>query len=391
MIDPMQATFKDYQAQYETYLPIPLRKALNCVQVRVCSFVTVVDEYVQIPDLLIRTTQLVVAILSFSPTLGAYLVRTKQFCKDAKNFTNFAQGMKSMSGFLNFKWILRDIIFNVSGLTLFTLSGLSLIERFNILNLTSLKVRLMMIPIFGILPWGGLFVFSATGLMGMIILLGCEKRIKLLKQESRIIKEKLVFWSQPLDLSEVQERFKKSQSKVIDLKDQIATYQQLIQEGKRIEQEVLLNATSVKRVLYTCQKALDELQKALANKEEELRKCKETMSHWEHLEKDWTQIKFQELENFRKAKQDKWQAKLNKLQAEKRNNLISLVSCIIVLTRQALIIVSVALGYGVIALPLLVNTGLDVIVVGSGITSFLMKKSIKRMQVPSVPLNLAIS
>jgi hypothetical protein len=378
-------TFEDYQAQYATSLPIKLREGLTCLQTNVHYAVSVIDATFQTPECVLRIIQLSVALLSLFPSISPSLAIPKQFCKDAKNFTNCIKGLKAIDGFLNFKFAWKCIILNVSGMTLFIVSTLSLIERAQVVDVAAIKAYFIAIPVFGVLPYGGLLPFSIVGLMGIAALLALEKRSKLVEEEIRIKNKKIVSWSQPLDLQTVQIREKNYQTQVSNLQKESDAYQKLINTGKKIQSELDQCKDQTKKI-YTCCKALKALNSIYQKKQTELMKYEKKYSEWKTLKENWNHINQQDLEVFRKAKQDKWKIKLNKIQAEKRSNLLSIANNIIILSRQALVIMSVATGYGIVVLPLSINIGLDAVVAGCGIANFLIKRSIKEIKIP--PVNL---
>lgn len=385
-MNPLDATFEDYQAQYETILPLKVRTGLTYVQIKVHNAVVFIDEFFQAPDCIVRVMQFVVATFSLFPTADSYLEGPKQFCKDAKNFTNFVKGLKSVDGFLNFKFHWKPIVMNISGLTLFIVSGLSLAERFQVYNVASIKTSLLAVPVFGILPWGGLLPFSIVGLMGMISIFAVEKMSRLKIEEMRIKSDKLPFWSTPLDLSKIKEKQCKFHAEILNLQDEINAYEALIQEGTELEVE-LIQQSDQPRPLLACQKALSELNKTMEKAQEILTKVEQKAEKWDLLEKNWRFINFAELENFRQAKQTKWELKLGKVESEKRATMLSITNSMIILGRQALVIVSVATGYGIVTLPFALNIGLDAYVAGTGMVTFLMKRSIKKIKVPSINLD----
>lgn len=385
-MNPLNATFEDYQAQYETVLPLNVRNGLTYVQVQIHYVVTVIDGVIQFPDIVLRTTQLAVAVFSFVPPIAPALEMPKQFCKDAKNLINVIKGLKSIDGFLEFKLSWQPIVMNISGITLLIVSALSLIERVNWVDVHAIKVFLTAIPIFGSLPYGGLLPFSIAGLMGMTACFGSDKRSKLIKDEAYIKNEKFVFWSHPLDLNTVQQRQAKYETRVLNLQAEIAAYEELIEDGKQVQDELDEYPDQAHRV-YACQKALEELSAAWGKKVKDLSKSKEKASQWSALGRDWNQINLQELEDFRQAKYAKWEAKLDRIQLEKKANFIAITNNVIIFSRQALVIISVAMGYGIVTLPLIVNVGLDGTVAGCGLATFCMKRSIKKIKIPRVNLD----
>lgn len=382
-MNPLNAVFEDYQAQYETALPLKAREALSYVQIKVHKAATFVEESSQVLSCVVSLVQFAVVVFSLFPSLdSSYLDGPKQFCKDVRNFTSFVKGSKSIDGFLNFKFKWQPIVLNILGLTLSILSGLSLVERFQFYNVTPIKTALAAIPIFGILPWGGLFPFSVVGVMGIISLFAIEKMGKLKAEEMHIKGDKLPFWSTSLDLSKVKDKQCKFQAEILNLEEEIAAYENLIEEGEEVKAD-LIQRFDQARHLVACQKALNELNNTMTKAKAILAKKEQKAEQWNLLEKNWSYIDPQELESFRQAKQAKWKKKLQKVENEKKATLLSITNSVVTLARQALVIISVATGYGILTLPFLVNIGLDAYIAGTSIITFFMKKSIKKIKIPS--------
>jgi hypothetical protein len=380
------ASFNEYQAKYESsFLPESMGKRWKGFKMGVHRLVAIVDEHVQLPELTIRTLQLGTTILSCFPSVDPLLEMPRQLCKDAKNFTNFLKGVKSIDGFLNFKFTVRHIVLNVSGMTLFILSGISLVDRFRLLDVSVVKIGLSTIPVFGILPFGGLLSLSLLGLLGSVAVLSLEKQQKLQKEIERIKEEKLAFWKQ-LDLSKVQERQRKYEKRISELGKEVEAYQKLKTEGEESARKLNAHPEQIKE-RNACQKALQEINRALQERQQKLDLYQKKLSQWKTLEDQWEQMNPQKLKEFCQAKEKKWQAKLSKIHYEKRTNLFSLVTNATVISRQVLTIVPVMLGYGLVTLPLALNVGLEVVGSGSGVKSFFMKKSLKKMKIsPAVDL-----
>lgn len=380
----MLPTFEDYQAKYETsFLLERLSHQLNDLRRGVHGFVSFVDVAYQKPDVMIKMIQLSVAIFSCFPSLSFAVEAPKQFCKEARNFSNFIKGLKSVDGMLNFQFYWKKIILNIAGMTLFILSSLTLIDRFRLLNISTIKGHLAAIPLLGVLPYGGLLPLSVIGLMSIVVLLSLDTRKKIAKEIDRLKNEKLVFWQQPLIINKVQERQVKYETRVIKLKKEIAACTDLVKEGERVEAELSLDLTQVLKI-KACQKALQELTSIQTNQQTVLDKYERKYSQWNALEREWDYIDLKEVENFRQAKESKWLAKLDKIGSEQMINLLSIASSVGVMSRQLFVIGTVISGYGVIAIPLLANAGIEVVISGGGIVNFFMKRSIQKMTTPSV-------
>lgn len=387
-MNPIYVTFEDYQAKYEAspVLPTKLNAGFNLFRKRVhCVFSAIEKAYQQGPDVVIKTIQLSVSILSCFPSLESSLKIPKQFCKEAKNFTDLIKNLKSIDGLLNFsKFYSKSFILDVSGTLLFILSSITIIDRFQLLDVSIVKVNLAAIPVLGLLPYGGLIALSIFGLMGPTIILSLEKKRKLEKEENRIKSGKLAIWSQSLNLTRVGEKQTKYKFKIAKLEGEIKSYSKLIKNGQRIKQK-LQRLNQVPKV-KSCQKAIQELTSLAKDKQAILDQYNKKYSQWASLKKKWDHIPRQELEDFRQAKENKWQAKLNKIDYEKKGNLLTIGGSMAILTRQIFAVGSVLAGYGVVALPLLFNTGLEVVISGGGIANFFIKRTIQKMELPSIDL-----
>ena len=245
------------------------------------------------------------------------LTQPKQFCKDARNFINFIKGSKSVDGILNFQFSWRIIVLNISGMTLSIVSFLSLAERFKFLDITAIKVCLAAIPVLSVLPFGGLLSLSVVGLMSMTFLLSLDKKRKIEKEQIHIKNIKLSFWSENLDLIKIQEKQTKYKVKVEDLQKEIEIYDGLINQGKLVEEE-LSHHLDQQHKIKICQKAIQELISTLKKKQVGLEQYEEKYSQWKALERKWEHIDLQELDHFREAKENKWKAKIDKLDSERR-------------------------------------------------------------------------
>ncbi|WP_068466917.1 hypothetical protein [Candidatus Protochlamydia phocaeensis] len=379
-------SFEAYQSKYETgFLVGKWNEGLSQVRKQFNRTISVIDEIYQGPDMVLKTTQLGISIFSNFPSVSVYLEVPKQFCKDARNLSNFVKGLKSLNGLLNIQLHWNSLIRTAAGITLFILSSISLIERAQLFNVSTIRIRLAAIPILGILPYGGLLSLSLIGLIGMTALNSFEKSKKLNEQTEHLKEGKLAFWSQPLTLAKIQERQAKYQARVLRLKEEVSHYNQLIQEGRLTEETYRqsINQASKRRA---CQKALKELRSLLEDKQATLDEYANKQSQWTSLEEKGTEIKQPALEKFRQAKAYKWQIKLDKLQQEKTVNRISMGGNAATLFRQIFTVGTVCLGYGPTALPAPLLLGLEMIGIGCGLTNFFMRRSIRKMTISPVDL-----
>ena len=382
----MFTTFTEYQAQSGTsFLPEGINQGLRVLRSGVHRVVFLIDGLFQGPQLIMKITQLGVTILSFFPSLDPSLEVPKQFCKEAKNFINLIKGLKSVDGILNFQFSWKMIILNVSGMTFLILSSITIIERFRLRDVSAIKVSLAAIPVFGVLPFGGLFPLSMFGLMSTTFLLSLDKKKKLERQEDYIKNEKLPFWANPLDLNKIHEQQARFKAKIAELREEVSVYVELIKEGKQMEEELSLYGDQIRKI-KVCRQAIDELASILDGKQSILNKSDKIDSQWSILEREWEHLDPQELEDFRQAKEAKWKAQLDKIAYKKRSIHFSQIGNSIVISRQVFVIGAVIFGYGAVALPLLINCGLEVVGSGCSISNFFMKRSIRKIEIPSVDL-----
>lgn len=380
----MLPTFEDYQAKYEiSYLAEELNKRLNDMRGKVHRIVIFVENAYQGPDVIVKIVQLGVAIFSCFSTFDIYLDVPKQFCKEAKNVSNFVKGLKSIEGIFNFQFYWKIVILSLSGTTLFILSSLTLLDRFRLLNVTMIKEYLATIPVLGVLPYGGLLPLSMIGLMSILILFSWEKGKKMARQIDKFKNGKLVFWQQPLELPQIQNRQVKYETKVSELKEKVAFCTELLQEGERVEEELSERLDQTFK-LRACQKAIQEIHSIQANKQITLDKYEKKYSQWTALAREWKHVTSQELENFRQAKESKWLIKVNKIERERVMNWLSILNNITVISKQMFPLGAVVLGYGLMDLPFFLKTYLDIVGSSCGIVNFFAKRAIRKIIVPTV-------
>lgn len=380
--------FEDYQAKYEgSFLPEEFNIRLKHFRNGVHRIVSIIDgAYQQGPDIIIRTVQFCVILFSCIPSINSCLEFPKQFCREAKNFTNFIKGLKSVDGILNLKnYALKSIILNVSGTVLFIISSITLIERFKLLDVSGIKTILAAIPVLGILPYGGLTALSMALFMSSLAILTIDKNRDLNKEKNRIEQEKLPFWTQPLDLTKIREKQGKYHVKIEKLRDEIHTYEELIEKGKQTETDLKQQKDQLHRI-KVCQKAIQELTLQLKVKQALLEKNEEKTHQWSALEWNWDLINPEELEKFRQVKANKWQEKLKKVDLEKKCSQLSIAMSITTVAKQVFAIGCVMAGYGVVALPIFLNSFLEFFLSGGGFINFFMKRHIKKIEPQSVDL-----
>ena len=270
-MNPAFVKFEDYQAQYETsFLPQKAHDGFHLLQNGMHQIVLVIEEYIQTPELFRKTSQFGLTVLSLFSLLKPKLENPLQLCKEAKNFTNFFKGFKSVDGLLHLTMSWKVIVLNISGMTLFVISIITLSDRFGIYNATFIKTKLAAIPVLGTLPYGGLLAISTSVMMSMVLHLTLEKKRKLEMVENSLKTKKLFFWSQPIDLLKVQQRQATYQEKVKQIADEIKNFENIQKDGLNFEAVLICNQTKSKK-LNACRKAIQELTLIIETKKKEFK------------------------------------------------------------------------------------------------------------------------
>ncbi len=385
------ATFADYQARYEGASFVDDVHEEMCVgfyylQAKVHQISSYIDAVRQLPEFTLKITEFSLEILAYHPLLKEGLAFPKQVCREIKNFTRFAKGIKSIDHLLHLTLSWKKVILTVSGLTLFILSGMTLVDRFKILNISAVKVGLASIPILGTLPFGGLISLSSLGLSSMLLLLSFDKQKNLKKMEIELKNKKWIFWSQPLDLPKVQFKKDKYERKVAELKKVSDIYNQLLDDGYMMYQRIPKRQGNYWRK-QACRRAIQELEFQKQEHEKIVSHYQSKYSYWDSLEKSWDYIDVKEVEKFRRIHQRKCESQLKKVNLEKRKILLSKVKYASNAIRHILMIGAVVSGYGLVSLPVVgALVGLEVVGLGSEMINFKTKKSIQQLKTP--PINL---
>lgn len=378
-------TFEQYQDKYGHYkfpsLPEEiLEKAFTKVKIGISHISMTAVQAIRGPNLVIKVAQVGIKTFSLIPRLAPHLDWTKLLLKDIKVVTNWINGLQSVNGMLNLKLSWKIITLNVSGLTLFVLSSITLAEKF-LFNFTTLKTALAAIPIFGVLPFGGLLNLAITGLTGSLFLLSLDKRKKL-ENTAKKINEKIAFWEAPLDANKIQERQIKYDGKISKLALSIAFKEQQIIDGKQAEKTI---PQDEQRKLKIHQKALEKLINVIDKENIELRSLEKKKHQWGYLGNHLNEIKIENIQSYQQAKENKWKIKHIKIGKEKKINLLSMANNIIGITKQIIIVTTVVSGVGLVALPF-ATLGLSLASTGISLTNYFIKKSIKEMKTSPIKM-----
>ncbi len=158
-------------------------------QERVHQVVVFLQEAIEIPGMVLKVIDVSVAIFSFHAPWAIPLQGCKQAFREIKSFLNWVKGLQSIDGFLNGPYSWKAVIRNLSSFVLLILSTISLADGLRLLDTSALKVAFASLPVFGILPFGGLLPLAFLGLFGMMLLLAWEKKERI-AQELQEVKNK---------------------------------------------------------------------------------------------------------------------------------------------------------------------------------------------------------
>lgn len=140
------------------------------------AFTDFYEKHMLVPKFVVKCVQLGTAILVNFPPIAPFVEWPRKLSFQARNIINVLRGFKTTDGILNYKADWRSIALNVVTATLFVLSSLILLEQFNLYEATALKTALAALPIFGALPFGGLYLVSMTALGAIFLSFALEKR-----------------------------------------------------------------------------------------------------------------------------------------------------------------------------------------------------------------------
>ena len=378
------AKFADYQARYEnTLIPVVIQEQIDRLKSGFHRVACVIDEWNQGPDLILRVTQVGTSLFALIPSVEPILEGPKNFFRDAKLFTSLLKGFRTIDQTLNLRYAWKLLVLQASSITLLAINVLSFVERFNIVPVTAIKVSLAAIPIFGILPYGGLLALSVGILSVMLILFSIDKKETLDQEENQMMNQNVAFWSLPLDLAKVEQKQSKYERNAAEINQEIIAYEAIFKEGKQCEAELKERSEKSKQ-LYACQKAIAELNETIASKRQAQESYAEKARQWDLLKTHWTKIDVNEINGFRQAKSEKWSAKLQRLQFEKKANLFSMASSSCLVSKQ--IFTLVAAFSTRLVLPLGAHIAIEFIGTACGVTNFFMKKLLEQHKIQSVAL-----
>lgn len=368
---PLFNKFEDYQAFYENrFIPQRISDGFDDFRSRFHSISTSFDGMMLIPKFVVKCIQLGTTILTIVPSLAPLVELPRRLSFEARNIINVLRGVKTTDGVLNFRPDWRAIAINLAGITLFVISIMTVLERYTVYQATTIKASLAAIPLFGILPFGGLYLLSMATLGAMILLFSVEKK-KILQEKEQAIKNKCEDWSQSIDLAKVKNREGKYQQEAKALEGEIAVVEGYLKEGEqKVTEFTFVDSWS----LYACQKAVNDLSSMLKNKKESLVNLKKKCAQWSDL-KTPDPLRIEEL---RKAHMEKWEKKSRINRLEKEANMVLIAGCILFISKQILTIVGILFGFAFVAASICL--GLDVIATGTGCRRFFLKREINQIR-----------
>jgi hypothetical protein len=298
----------------------------------------------------------------------------KFLLKEVTDLTYLVLGTQAIDGFLNFKFSWKIISLNLSGSVLFVISIITTAEKFSI-DFSVIKGALSNIPIFGVLPFGGLLHLGLFGLVGSLFFLSMDKS-KRLEQISDSIQKKIDFWKAPIDKDKIQIKQIHFRKKISKLTEEKLSAEKQLQDGKIVECE--LEAKKEEKILIIHRKSLDDLAKIHDKIKNNLEKIEKRLHQWKHLDEI-------DLQSYQKAKENEWQTKLFKNEQEKKVNFLTKTARVLSISKNFYLVGSVTTGVGLAQLPLGL-LGLALIACGLKITNVLLKRSVKKIKISPIKM-----
>lgn len=383
MKQEMTTKFQEYQSRYESSFISPqFKEKWKVLQDSCHRLVSTMEPYVQGTELLVKSAQFSVLVLSYFPQLNIFFEIPRQICQDARRATDLLKGIKSIDSLLNLTFSWRHVTLTLSGMTLLVLSVVSIMDRLKLLNIKSFRINKLILPMFATLPFGGFLSFSLIGLLGMISLNTLDKRRKCIGEIDHLVSQKMIFWSKKIGLEQVKEKQVKYQEKVGKLKHEVEDLAHLIEEGNQVEHELKSEWKCQVKKMRACHHAIQELNSLMQAKKAILLKYETKSLQWKMLENKWNHVKMEEIENFRQAKLKKWKTRLQKLEDEKRACLFSVTSHMMTIFGQIFWLGSTIFSCQAMG----VRIGLDVLGTFCNMKNFFMKREIRKIKLFPVKL-----
>lgn len=377
----MEISFEQYQNKYGYYhIPSFPEKCFNKLRTTMHQVIQNAIEAVKLPNLVMKVMSVVVRTLEYISHLTSNLSWAKLLLKDIKVLTNFIIGLRSVDGLLNLKFSWKIIVLNISGFVLFVLSSITLAEKF-LIDCSAIKTALAGIPIFGVLPFGGLLPIAFIGLLGSLLLLSLERREKL-KKTAEKIKEKIAFWEEPLNVNKIKDRQIKYDGKISDLEKTISLKEQQLIDGRQAEKGIPQNE---KKLLKIHQKALEKLIDEATKEKAGLKALNKKKNQWEYLGTHLDKISPENLQSFQIAKKEKWEKKLKRIEKDDNANSLSMVNNVIGIFQQSINIITGIAGRTFTIMPLVLLV-LGLASAGISVTNYFLNKSVKEMKISPVKM-----
>jgi hypothetical protein len=332
------------------------------------------------PQLVIKVMRTAIKALVYIPILAAHLNRVNFLLKKVKDLSAFIKGMQSIDRLLNFKFSWKIIILNVSGLVLFVLSAITIAEKF-LIDSKVIRTVLAAIPIFGVLPFGGVLHIALFGLCGTLLFLSIEKGKKLEKTAKKIIEFKISFWEHHLDINKIQVRQIKYIEKISKLLKNLELKEKQLSDCQQVEKKLIILNDGRKLKIH--KKLIEDLTQSINKEKMELTTLEKKKKQWEYLERHFEEIDTIELQSYQKTKENKWKRKLKKINKEKKSNILSIIKNNINIANHIVFVVAHVSKIGLTAMPI-VALGFNVISSCISVTNYFVKKSCRKMIIAPV-------
>jgi hypothetical protein len=375
MIDSWQReTFQDYQHKYESSTFV-LQNALSALGVHVKQVTRFLEGATELPEIILKLTDVSVSILSglFQASLFKFVHRVLTHVKDL--LANL-KVIKTVNSLVNFSFSWRMVILSVSGVTLFVISCVTLADRFQLSDGVPFRTALARIPIFGVLPFGGLFSLALTSLFVGLWLTAWERNRKLQPHLDRA-KEKYQFWMQNKEnWKAIESRVLKYDGKIALQQRKIPHYETLIKAGAQIK--LSEPCTQRKGILIARDLAIKELKNKVKNEQTILNGLTVKQNEWKPLNGQMNENPPKQLITYQSAKQKKWLARIKRFQREGTGHRLSMLINTLRISKQIFAAFATLSGWGEYIHPLvLVLDGLD----GSlGLRFYFIKREVRSIR-----------
>ncbi len=288
------------------------------------------------PRLALKFAQFTVKTLSLIPTCQPTLKPVSNVIKECKDYDNFLKGIRAVDGALNPRFNWKAMTLTVAGISLFTLSCLTMGDKFKFIKITPIKTALTALPLIGVLPFGGVLHISLVVMFGILFLMSLENRGRL-KEGEKGLQKKIDYWTKTIDGEKIAERLTNYETKISALEKEIEALQCLRKEGEAKTDAKPYTKKALNEIVDT----IDQLSKKQAK----------------HLKKkaEWEKLDTAKSEALRNAKLAKWQERLAAKKLESVLNRTDLVDRVTNIVSNIIYVGTTLSGYGEV-----VRIGIDV-------------------------------